>query len=593
MPTRQIGRGRALRRQIARAAASALLALASAADAKPPGPQVTELADRFVAASLKADPTIAYLFDLPVRPSHHALLPDNSAQGRRRFDLLVDRLSRALQRVDRGRLVGEQRALHAILEEELGSRKRLRICARELWDISHYDGWLTSLPRLARTHPVGSRALRKAALARWGKLPAFIDTEIANLRRGLAAGYVVPGPVVLQALKLAEGLAPDDVADSPFHSPAARDSDRRFGVAMRSLVERSIYPALKRYSDFLANEYLPASRTSLGIAALPNGGDCYRALARHYTTSQRTPEELFEMAEAATAEGLATIRELGRRRYGITDPAEILRRARGEPSERYDSAEEMLGEARRVVAQSRTAFAPLFHSLPDQEILVEPYPPHQQGLGLDARYDHSEDPSVPATYRIPVERFAQASRAGNITTSWHEGIPGHHLVFGRRAGKKMHPLRRMIISPAYNEGWAQYAEALAQQSAAEASDTGRIVLAIGGSRPMTIDLAIHSLGWDRDRVAAFLQDRGGAGAGLDGRLERAAARPGQFLAYLPAQMEIRALRDEAERALGSRFDIRDFHEVVLEDGPVPMWFLREKVTEWVNSKQAGRRAGGR
>ena len=548
--------------------------------------RVTELADQFVAATLRADPTVAYLFDLPVSAAHHERLPDNSAKGRLRFARTVDRLERELRMIDRSSLAGEERALHAILQEELSSDRRLRICRRELWQVSHYEGWLTSLPRLARTHPVDTPSLRKAALVRWRKLPAFIDAEIANLRRGLAAGYSVPRPVVLQALKLIDGLAPQDVTNSPFYSPAIRSGKKEFAADMRELVRGALYPALARYRDFLAKEYLPAARVSLSIADLPGGSDCYRALARRYTTLDRSPEELLAMAEAANAAGVARIKELGQRRYGISDPAEILQKARLEPSEKYQSPDEMLAEARGVVAESRTAFAPLFRSLPDQEVAVEPYPPHQQGLGLDARYDHSEDPSVPAIYRIPVERFAGATRAGNITTSWHEGIPGHHLIFGRRAGKKLHALRRMVISSAFNEGWAQYAETLGQKAYMGASDIRRIILSVGGSRAMLMDLGIHMRGWDRAEVLDYFKDKGGTGAGLDGRLERVIARPGQFLAYLPAQMEIEALRDQTERELGSAFDIRDFHEVVLEDGPIPMWFLREKVAGWLASRKA-------
>ena len=561
--------------------------LSSGASASPQS--VTELADQFVAATLTADPAIAYLFDLPVPEAHHALLPDNSRNGRRRFDRTVDGLERRLRSIDSSRLAGEQLVLHAILKEELRGERQLRICRRELWDVSHYDGWLTSLPRLARTHPVGTASLRQAALRRWAKLPAFIDREIANLRRGLAAGYSVPAGVAGQALKLAQTLAPEDIARSPFYSPAARDGDAAFATAMRGLLQRSIYPALARYQAFLASEYLGASRKTLGIAALPDGAQCYRALARRYTTLDRSPEELFAMAEAADAAGVARIRMLGQRRYGTDDVAEILRKARAEPSEKYRSPEEMLAEARRTVTESRSVFAPFFRSLPDQALSVEPYPPHQQGLGLDARYDHSEDPEAPAIYRIPLERFDRVARSGNITTSWHEGLPGHHLLFGRRAGKAIHPLRRIIISPAFNEGWAQYAEGLGQKTVLASSETARIILGLGGSRAMLMDLGVHLLGWDRNALLAYLADKGGTGAGLDTRLERLSARPGQFLAYFPAQMEFEALRNESERLLGGGFDVKEFHEVVLDDGPVPMWFVREKVAKWLALKRRAAR----
>lgn len=565
--------------------AVAVCALSPSVAAGPSPRRVTALADDYVAATLRADPTLAYLFGLQLSAVQHERLPDNSRQGRLRFARTVNRLQRELRAIDRSRLAGEERVLHAILEEELTSEQRLRVCRRELWDVSHYDGWLTSLSRLASSHSVGTPDLRQAALRRWRKLPAFVDREIANLREGLAAGYAVPRRVAEQARSLADGLTPADVTASPFHSLVTRAGDGAFAADMRRLVERDIYPALRRYRDFLVNEYIPAAPTGLSVAALPDGRDCYRALVRRYTTLERTPEQLLEMAEAADAAALATIRRLGERRYGISHPPDIVRRARVEPAERYGSPGEMLDEARRTVAESRGVFAPFFRSLPKQEVVVEPYPPHQQGLGLDARYDHSEEPSVPAVYRIPVERYDRMTRSGNITTTWHEGLPGHHLLFGRRAGTAIHPLRRLVISPAFNEGWAQYAEGLGQQSRMAGSETARIILAAGGSRAMLMDLLVHWRGWDRVRLAAYLIERGGAGAGLDARLDRLAARPGQFLAYFPAQMEFQTLRAEAEGALGVAFDIRDFHEIVLEDGPVPMWYVREKVQNWIASEQ--------
>jgi uncharacterized protein (DUF885 family) len=216
---------------------------------------------------------------------------------------------------------------------------------------------------------------------------------------------------------------------------------------------------------------------------------------------------------------------------------------------------------------------------------VEPYPAGQRGLGLPPRYRPSGNPSVPAITWVPDERFAAMPRALLRTTILHEGIPGHHLIGARSAAAARHPLVRIAYQAAFDEGWAVYSEGLAAAAGMPPSPAGRVIAGINRSKEALFDIAVHARRWDKARLAAYFATRGGLGRDPDDRLARIAAFPGQQLSYTAGELTIRELRAEAEQRLGTRFSLPAFHEAVLHDGPVPLWFLRENVEAWIAEQE--------
>ncbi|HYI43249.1 MAG TPA: DUF885 domain-containing protein, partial [Sphingomicrobium sp.] len=553
----------------------ALFSGTATAQATAPEARLAKLADAYVAARMERDPGMLYDYRLPAGGSAHERLADLTPAGQRKFDRAIDRLSVELGGIDRGRLTGTARIMHALLDEELAATRATRICRMELWDISHFEGAMPDVQALAAKHPVGTPALRRAAIARWSAMPRFVDQHISNLKKGMAAGFTVPRPVVERVIAQLDRTIALGVDKSPYYSPAVRDGDPRFAGQMRGIVGTAIIPSLKRYRTFLDGTYKPAARESLGLWALPEGAKCYRGLTRRYTTLDRTPEQLWAMGAARNAAGIAVATRIGRGRYGISDLSQILAKARAEPGEKYATPEAMLAEAQAIVARARTAFVPLFHSLPSQGVDVRADPPEMQGSGLPHRLQASSVPGGPATYWVPTHQFQQLPRSTNITASLHEAIPGHMMVAPRASDA--HPLFRMSRAAVFNEGWAQYSETLGDEAGVRLSDTGRMILSPVDGRVVLMDIGIHHGGWTGEQAEAFYLGNGGHPRRFEDLLLRLAAFPAYSIAYDIGKAEILSLRAEAERALGDRFDIRDFHAAVLRDGPVPLWLLRENV----------------
>lgn len=562
------------------AAAPAAAAPAAAAERR-----LEALADVYVAARLERDPDVGYIFGVTLPERAEGRLDDRSPGGLARFDASVDGIARALPAIDRSRLDHDHRILHALLSEEVAGTIAMRACHREWWDAGHIGGWLSDTLDFGGVEAVGTPRTRAASLRRWASLPAAVDIQIANLSAGLAHGYAAPRAVVERSIAQLDALAATPTEQSPFFSPAVRDPDPAFAARLRALVEGPARAAMLRYRRYLAETYLPRARATLGVDGLPNGAACYRGMIRRFTSLDEAPEHLFARAEAASDEGLRDALQAGAQVYGTTNLTELLAKARSDPAEHYSSPAEMMADARDTAAQARRAFLPLFVALPTQGLSVEPYPASQRGLGLPPRYRPSGDPAVAAITWVPDERFASMPRGLLRSTILHEGIPGHHLVGARMAAARRHPLMKIAYQFAYDEGWAVYSEGLADAAGMPPSPGGRVIAGINRSKDALFDIAINARGWDKARLERYFAPRGGLGRDPDDRIARIAAFPAQQLTYTAGELTIRELRAEAERRLGPRFNLAAFHEAILRDGAVPLWFLRENVEAWIAEQE--------
>lgn len=576
---------------IALAGLAALSAPASAAAATGDEQRLARLADQFVAARLERDPDIAYRFGLQLPGRLQSRLLNRTPASAQRFNATVDDLDRRLARIDRRRLDHRHLVLRALLHEELAVHAALRACNRSWWDVSHIGGWMADILDLAGVEPGGTPAARAASLRRWATLPASVETQIDNLVTGLAHGYSAPRPVVERTIAQLDALISSPLAKSPLYSPAVRDPDPVFASKLQALVEGPHRQAWRRYRAFLSDTYLPRARTTLGLNALPNGPACYRALVRRFTSLSDDPEVLLAKLEATNLNGVAAAVAAGGKHYGTPEPRALLRKAREDPAERYSTPAEMLAEAQQTATRAPRDFARFFLEMPRQELKVQPYPEGRRGLGLPMRYFASGTVSVPAVTWVSDDRFDSMPRAALRSTILHEGIPGHHMVGGRMAGRTgHHPLTRLAYQAAFDEGWALYAEGLADE-AGLLSPAGKVIHGVNRAKLSLFDLHIHLRGWDKGELEAHFKNRGGLGQQVEDRLARTAAFPGQLLSYAAGELAILELRSEAERRLGRRFSLPHFHEVVLRDGWVPLWFLREQVRAWIADQESSQQMG--
>lgn len=556
--------------------------LAQAAD--PVDTRMKALAERAVALGLEEEPVAGYILDLPL-PDHAHWSP-RAPNDIARIDAAEDAMWAKLQAIVPSALTTSALKLdHALLTERLAAQKGLRVCRSELWDVNHMGGWQTTLAQYARFQPVGTATEREQALQRWSALPAFVDQEIANLRRGLAAGYSAPQSVVRRVIGQADGLATARIEDSPLAEPARRSNDAAFKAAFEAVIRDKVNSAMARYRDFLQDEYLSKARTPLAVSANPDGKACYDASLRAYTTLDRTAQQVHDIGARAVAANKADIAAMGEKLYGTRDFAQILQRVREAADNRFASEEELIAFSRAMVERGRKASESLFLAMPEQEMKVEPFQAFMRGSGASSHYQAAADPKLPAYYRINSEVWKDETRGSAEITAVHEGYPGHHMQLAFAFTQAKTPLAQLSFNSAYAEGWGRYAERLAEDAGIYSNDYAKIQRRAWPARGMVADTGLHVLGWSREQTIDYLKESGRFGpAESEALVDRMAMLPGQLTSYDSGALEILALREQAEAKLGERFDQRRFHDVVLRGGNVPLEVLRDNVEAWIASE---------
>lgn len=555
-------------------------------DPTPPSSLVADLADRYHAWALERQPEQAYFAAITLE--RHDGLYDNSLDALRAAQADEDAFFEEIAAIDRDALVGTPAWItYVLLEQALANSIGRRVCRGELWNVSQMGGWHLAYSRIAELQPVATAAQRADALARWSKFETFAGREIDNLKVGIKAGYSAPKAVVARVIEQLDGMLALPVEASPYYSPGQRADDADFASSIADLVESSITPSLARYRDYLRDEYLPAARAALSVTANPDGAACYEASLRAYTTIDRSGADVFALGEDTVAKNRAEVIELGKAAYGIDDFPAILVAAKADPADKFASRDELLAFSRDRVARAALEMPNWVGRMPAQSAEVVPFPEHEEGTGRSAHYNPGND-ERPAEYRIPLYKPEEQSRGNAEATAFHEVWPGHHLqVATFQAVEGVHPVTQLIWFSGPGEGWARYSEALAEEMGLYTTTSGPILRRAWPARGMVVDPGIHLFNWTRERAEAFMAVSGRFPASqVDDMVDRIAILPGQLTAYDSGGLEILALRHQAEAALGDRFDIREFHDRVLENGTIPLSALREHVEAWIAAKEA-------
>jgi uncharacterized protein (DUF885 family) len=580
-------------------AAGALLAIPAAAQTAAPAPAsphaaaVRAVADEYVRASVARFPGTAEQVGDDTPPDRWV---DNSPAAIAAWDALQDGLLARLAAVDEAALFGTPDWLtYGMLREQLEAQRAARVCRGELWGVDQIFGWHLSLVTAAARQPVDDESARRIALARWRALPAFVDTEIANARTGLAQGYAAPRDNVARVIEQLQGMIVDSLPASPLWSPAARDSSPGFREAWAGMLREQVNPSLRRFQAFLRDEYLPRARAEPGLHAIPQGAACYRAIIRGYTSLDLAPEELRDRARAARREMEAELAPLATRLAGVAEPRAARRVLKTDARFAYGSREAKLAQTRAQLDRLREMLPRAFSRVPSSPLALEVVPAFQERSAPPAWYESAPlDGSRPGTYFTNLGGAEQGARMELAPSTTHEGWPGHHMQQSWvRERPVSHPVQRLLGTGSYTEGWGMYAERLAYEEGMFGDDDlmkagilGHLVDALVG---LEADPGIHVFGWTREAaVDSMMAISGRPRAQAESYADRHAATPGQLASYMTGYLEIVRLREEARRALGPRFDLRAFHDVVLDDGGVTLPMLRTKVQRWIEQRRAAR-----
>jgi uncharacterized protein (DUF885 family) len=556
---------------------------AVAASREPADAKVKALADAYLAAYFDRYPDQGTYFGVPGR--HHDQLPDNSLASQKAWEAREDGWLVEARSMNPGSIqAAPLRATYAITREALESSIGSRVCRSELWNVSQMTGWQVSFGYLVTIQPVGSEESRKEALARWSALPKYIDTEIANLREGMRLKYTAPKLNVRIVIDQITALLTGS-GDSPFLSPAERDKDAAFDKVYRELFQSRLLDAFRKYRDFLQNDYLPVAREDIAIAANPDGAACYAASVRAFSSLPVQARSVHDTGVREVEKLTGEMQEIAVRSFHTSDVPALMQRLRTDRQFMFKSRDDLIRYSQAALARAKAAVPEWFGLLPTADVRIEPYPKYREKNGSSEYNPPAEDGSRPALFYINAYEAEKKSRAPAESTAFHETIPGHHLQMAIALERKnIHPIGRYIFNSGFVEGWALYSERLADEMKLYSSDLDRLGMlseqAFRASR-LVVDTGIHSMGWTRQQAIDYmLAHTAEAADDISAEVDRYIVWPGQATAYMLGMLEIQDSRDQAKQAMGARFDIKAFHDRVLEDGAVPITFLSSKIRSW-------------
>ena len=559
--------------------------------AQDPMASLDSLADAYWQARLDRFPETATI--LGFSGPRNGRLEDLSPAGFERWDERLRGFQRAAATIDAGRLDRAGRVNLEMLTDEIGNALAVRTCRREVWSVDQLGGPQVALADLAGLQPVATPAERALLLGRWRRIGAYLQQHTAQLQAGLDRGYGAAGINVERVIGQLDRLVAQPADSSPFYAPARRAGDAApaFARTLRALVRDSVLPAFRRYRDFLATTYAGRARPEAGIRWLPDGVACYRALIRRHTSLDLSADEIHRIGLENVAAVRQEMLDVVRRRFHTENLDSVLRALPADSTMTFATRVEVFATAQRAVTRMEAKLPELIGRLPKERLVVEEMPGYQEKDAPAAYYyPGSADGTRPGRYLVNTSDPRQRPRYTAEVLAFHEGVPGHHIQLARSQELPLPAFRRFGDgNTALVEGWALYTERLADEAGMYSGDLDRLGMLIFQSWRacrLVVDTGIHALGWTREQAIDYLLTNTGLSRlDAENEVDRYIADPGQALAYRLGQREITRLRAEAQKALGPRFDLRRFHDVVLGDGAVTLAILDENVRAWIASER--------
>ncbi|GAA3747250.1 DUF885 domain-containing protein [Terriglobus aquaticus] len=458
--------------------------------------------------------------------------------------------------------------------------------------VNQQNGIHTELADLPLSMPFDSVKHYEDYIARLHAIPVALQQTTEVLRAGERDNLM---PVQFLIAKL-PGQCDGIIAQNPFAIPLRKfpasfsEADKqRLTTAINTAVQQDVFPAYRTFATFLRTEYLPKGRTTLSVESLPDGKHRYEVAVRRMTTTKYTPEQIHEIGLREVAR-ITALQTTIAKQQGYPDLASFRAALAKDPRWIPTSQEQIVDDFRKYIAQMQPKLPQLFNLLPKSPVTVEPIPEFQAAAATHYQTG-TPDGKRPGRVSVAVSDYAHRTLVLDEAVAYHEGIPGHHMQLSVQQQLTGLPKFRQHGgggSTAFVEGWALYAEELGKEVGFyqnPVSDYGRLNSELFRAVRLVVDTGIHHYGWSRDQVIRYMTDNDVNGPLAQTETDRYIAWPGQALAYKMGQLKIRELREEARTQLGDRFDIRSFHDEVLNGGAMPLDLLQERVEHWIGSQR--------
>lgn len=536
---------------------------------------------------------------------------------------------------ERAKLSPADQLTLALFAEELGAARASEVCASETWQVLNGNASLfADIAYVVEVHPKHSPADAANFAARLEQVPRVIDEVMAQLQRGLVAGYVAGresiaravaqldaelakpaadwalaapwpaasstgGAATTQAGKDAAGTAAGTVSAPPRAaggSPATGWTAalrKQYDAERQTLVATKVKPAFAALRAFYVTQLLPHARTVEGLTGLPGGDACYRARIREHIGEPIAPERLHAIGLEEVAKTDRALVAIGAKLFATNELAATLRALHAAPHATFADAAEMLTTARAALAAVEQKMPAYFGVQPRVRCEVTEMPAHEAPFATIAYY-RQPTPDGRRAGQYVVNTFAPQTRPRFEfwALTFHEAVPGHHtqVALAQELGS-LPAFRRFGIFSAFVEGWALYAEALAAEMGLYPDDWARLgqaSFAAWRAARLVVDTGIHALGWSRAQAEAYLAAHTAlTPENIKNEVDRYIGWPGQALAYKMGERKLTELRAYAEASLGDQFALPAFHDAVLAQGAVTLTVLTSQIHAWVAAQRAG------
>jgi uncharacterized protein (DUF885 family) len=435
-------------------------------------------------------------------------------------------------------------------------------------------------------------------IARLHQIPKAFDQTTANMAIGMEDHRMPPQYLMAKVLDQVKTMAAQKPEDSPLAQPlksfpaAIKPLDQeRIKQEMLDAIAHEVLPAYMRFARFLEVSYVPACRTDPGISALPDGAKYYQFLIRRHTTTNLTADQIHQIGldevKRDEAEMLVIAQKLG-----FQDLASFRASLNSNPKLKAPSGEALLAAYSGYIGPMQAKLPQLFGRLPKAKLEVVPVPAYQEKTMYPAYYeDGAPDGSRPGRLRVNEYNATDRNLYAVEAIAYHEGIPGHHLQISiAQELQDLPTFRKYEGYTAFVEGWALYSEHLGKEVGFyqdPMSDYGRLQADMWRAIRLVVDTGVHNEHWTRDQVVQYFHDHSNIDeTTIQSETDRYIGWPGQALAYKIGQLKILELRDRAKKALGDKFDLRAFHDQVLDAGALPLDVLSDRIDSWIATRKA-------
>jgi uncharacterized protein (DUF885 family) len=458
--------------------------------------------------------------------------------------------------------------------------------------INQQNGIHTSLADLPLSVPLDSVQHYEDYIARLHQIPRVLSQTTEVLRAGMKAQLMPVRFLIAKLPVQCQGIVDSDPFLLPTRKYPAEISaadQKRLTQQITDAIQSDVIPAYRTFAEFLRTEYAPQGRTTLAVTSLPDGEKRYANDIYARTTTRMSPDEIHQL-------GLREIDRIQRemtaiaKKQGFPDLAAFRESLKTNPKYIPTSAGQILDDYRHYIAQMEPKLPQLFTLLPKSPVTVEPIPDFQAAAATHY-VTGTPDGKRPGRVVVATSDFAHRSLINDEAIAYHEGIPGHHLQLSVQQQLEGLPKFRLhsLGFNAYIEGWALYAEQLGKEVGFyqdPVSDYGRLSSELFRAVRLVVDTGIHSKGWSRDQVVEFMRKSGAVDEpSIQSETDRYIAWPAQALSYKLGQLKFRELRERAQGALGPNFDIRAFHDEMLNGGTLPLDMLEARTIRWIEAQK--------